>query len=203
MSERERPPTRLPPPSGIRSHTGRPGVQHPRCGPVDLGASFPRPFTHASHHAAAGRCVSSWRATSSGAHPPRWSRALQVLSSSSTIKNHLFPGLKFCRLPPTLANTTIHEYASTARRPNSASLPRKDTLWPFATNIATDRIGLRTSTTSNVTGAVPAIFGTCSLRTQCPYDVRACPLAVRRVTAHIHQNHCSCSDLPLVLRSPV
>ena len=30
------------------------------------GASRPRPFTHASHQVAAGRCVNSWRAISSG-----------------------------------------------------------------------------------------------------------------------------------------
>ena len=51
-----------------------------------------------------------------------------------------------------------------------------------------DRIA---STTSKVTRAVPAIGDTCTLSTQCPYDIRACPLAVRRVTA--------CTSKPLLV----
>ena len=49
----------------------------------------------------------------------------------------------------------------------TASWPRKITLWPLATNIATDSKGYRTSTISNVIRSVPAIDGTCSLRTRC------------------------------------
>ena len=77
---------------------------------------------------------------------------------------------------------------------NSASLPRKTTLCPFATNNATGRIGCRTSIIDNFKRHMGC--ADCkSLRTQCPHDVRACPLDVRKVTAHT-------SEPLLVSRSP-
>ena len=72
---------------------------------------------------------------------------------------------------------------------NTASRPRKITLWQLATSIATDKIGERTSTTSDVTLCLESA-ALCSLTTHCPSAVSTCPLVVRRVTA--------CTSKPLV-----
>ena len=221
------------------------------------GASF---LTHASHHAAAGRCVNPWRATSSSVRQ----RGCRTNSTSDAILSHwmwswityiLRDGRELSRLcrdgqrlkllvpcaqalnPSCRAHMTrrttvdqhklssvvdpYHQIPKTthtrqrgdgsSRRAQLSFLAPKDHFGAthlkaiailLATNIATDSIGYRTSTISKVTRSVPAIDGTCSLRTQCPYDVRARPLAVRKSDSTHLKAIALVQILPAVLRVP-
>ena len=119
------------------------------------GASFVRPFTHASHHAAAGRCVNSWRATfqasdNEACHTASisgaWSRITHILRDGRELS-------KFCRLGQRFKLLVLQAHTCNAvdQIPQTTNTCQRGdgSPWPCATRIpALDRSCDRFSPTS-------------------------------------------------------